>query len=693
MKFSKQWIQSYLDTQFETADIVHTLTMAGLEVDSTEIISALPFPDKAQVAKEQDTLIEIDLTPNRGDCLSIQGVARELAVLKEVAYQAPEVSPITAELKETLSIQCQAPEHCPRYVGRLIKDINSHAKTPDWIAQRLERVDIRCVHPVVDILNYVMIEMGQPMHAFDASKINGGITIRLSKECEKIKLLDEQEITLKAGTLLIADDKVPLAIAGIMGGLDSGVTESTKNILLESALFTNHTQQGQARQYGLHTDSSFRFERGVDPALQIKAIERATELIQTVCGGTACDNQVIESKEHLRQSPQITLRPQRIKLVLGIAIEAKQIKQMLERMGCQCQLAEFNNQQVVQVAPPSHRYDLNIEVDLIEELARIHGYENIEPQLPMIHISQPNQNEHRIPQIRLKQALVDMGYIEAINYSFTDSQLQQRLFNDEAIALLNPISQDMDVMRVSILPGLLKTLQFNQNRQQNRVMLFELGDVYLKDTNGNKQITKLAGLCVGQHFPETWRQSQRTFDFYDLKGQINLLWQLTAKSPLSFKPIEHHLTQKGLSAEILSDGTPIGLMGKLSPERQKELDLEGDIYWFECDIEPFLEKRITKLVRPSKFPEIRRDIAVIVDNEVASQTLTEYVGNMADNLLQQMYIFDEYKGKGIEKGRKSIALGLILQHPSRTLVDDEVNTLMQSIIDGLKKDFAAELRD
>lgn len=695
MKFSKQWIQSYISLPIDTAAIVDTLTMAGLEVDSvTPSAALLTEAVNTLTSSEADTLIEIDLTPNRGDCLSIQGIARELAVLTQQSFNPPKVASIKSVITDGIDISCEAPTYCPRYAGRVIKNINGGAMTPAWMVARLASCDIRAIHPVVDILNYVMLELGQPMHAFDLDRIQGGICVRLAQSGEKIKLLDGTDVTLQENTLVIADHRQAHAIAGIMGGLDSGVTEQTTDILLESALFLPTVQAGKARQYGLQTDSSYRFERGVDPNLQIDAIERATALILEVCGGNPGKVQEIVNADYLPRKQPIQLRIQRIQQMLGIAISHAEVQSLLTRMGCQCEPLLNHDAEVVKVTPPAHRYDINIEIDLIEELARIVGYQNIPAVLPVVAIQAPAENEAVIPELRMKQALVDMGYLEAIHYSFTDSGWQKILFPEEdPIALLNPISQDLDVMRTSLLPGLLKSLAYNLRRQQSRVMLFELGNVYHARYAPFKQSLKLGGICTGTQFMDTWRKEQRVFDFFDIKGHLSALWQLTRHSALTFEPSDHFLNQRGISAQIRCQDQSIGWVGKLDPTILKQLDMEGEFFWFECDAAPFLTKRIPKLVRPSRFPEIRRDIAIIVDNAITSASLIAYVSKLADDLVQDVCIFDEYKGKGIQPGRKSIALGLILQHPSRTLVDDEVNTLMQSIMDGLKKDFAAELRE
>lgn len=694
MKFSKQWIQEYVNLSLNTSELVDLLTMAGLEVDSTETMSPLLGRD-TNPATEPDTLFDIELTPNRGDCLSIKGVARELAVLTQQAFKVPARAKVTTVSQAQITISNNATEQCPRYVGRLIKGVDNKIPTPLWLVDRLNRVGLRPISLIVDILNYVMIEIGQPMHAFDATAIQGGITIRLAHENETIILLDERKIALKANTLVIADDKEALAIAGIMGGISSGVTENTTDIFLESALFLQSSQLGAARQYGLQTDSSYRFERGVDPNLQSLAIERASELISDICVNAKFGpiQEYVETK-YLPKKQKIFLRPKRAQQLLGFSINAQQAYDCLTRIGCQCELVEAAEDGKLQVLPPSHRYDLNLEIDLIEELARIYGYQNIKTELPAVQLIAPQQDEETIPAIRIKQVFVDLGYQEVINYSFVDNHWQNILFADiKPIELINPISQDMGVMRVSLLPGLFKVLQYNQRRQQNQLMIFELGDVYHHSNGKTDQTLMLSGLCVGSKHPNSWCGEKKDLNFFDVKGHLSAVWQLTRNEPLTMEKFDCSFSQADQSVSILANKQKIGTMGKLNTSIQKRLDIEGDIYWFECQVAPFLTQTIPSFKRPSKFPEIRRDIAIIVDQTISSQVLVDYVARLADKWLEAVHIFDEYKGKNINNGRKSIALGLILQHPSRTLIDDEINVLMQTIIEGLQREFSAELRE
>lgn len=639
-----------------------------------------------------DQVVEIDLTPNRGDCLCTVGVARELGVLTRTAVTITKPSAVAPTIDDTFQIEIEAKDHCPRYVGRVIKGIKQNADTPIWLQERLRRGGIRCIHPVVDVLNYVMLEMGQPMHGFDLSQLTGQIKVRLAQPMEPIKLLDESEVELANNTLVIADDNGPVAIAGVMGGAESAVQNQTQDVFLESALFNQVHQAGIARQYGLHTDSAFRFERGVDPDIQALAIERATDLILSICGGQP--GPVSDVFVNPPKAKDITLRFPRIEKILGIHFEKQQVEDLLQSIGCEIKNSNSKNADEIHIIPPNYRYDISDEIDLIEELARVYGYEKVPSELPRTPLTLPSCKEDTITASRLKKAMVDMGYHEVNTYSFVDSTWQETLFpNDKLLKLLNPISQDMDTMRQSLLPGLLKTIAFNQRRQQHRVQVFETGNRFYYEAENLKQTPQIAGACFGLQKPESWRSDNQEADFFHIKSHIERLWQLTQKMPLTFKRTDYPLNQKGQSASIHEGDRQIGMMGKLNTEIERALDIEGPIYWFTCDLLPFQQKHIPILHKPSKFPEIRRDIAITINEDILAHELTNYVGQMANEWLVDTLIFDEYKGQGIEKSRKSIAIGLILQHPSRTLIDSEVNELMDSIVAGLHKEFGAELRD
>ncbi len=679
MKFSEQWLREWVNPKLTTEQLCAELTMAGLEVGSVE-------------KQDNDTVIEIELTPNRGDCLSILGVAREVSAINQVPMTEQKIAKIAENINETIKIDLQAPENCPRYAGRIIRNIKKGI-TPSWMQARLEKGDIRSIHPVVDVLNYVMLELGQPMHAFDLDKLNGAVIIRMAKDNEKIKLLDEQEATLKENTLVIADNKAPLAIAGIMGGFDSGVSDDTQHILLESALFTPSLIAGKARQYGLHTDSSFRFERGVDSQLQVQAIERATGLIIEICGGEVGPVIQVESEKHLPKLTEISLRYARLKKILGITLERSKAIEMLKRIGCE--ILDDSSESEVKTKPKSYRYDITTEIDLVEEIARMVGYNNIPLHLPLTSSQFIPQSETSVDVARIKRAFVDFGYQEVITYSFVDSALQKQLFPEQsALALLNPISADMGEMRLSMWPGLIKTLQYNQNRQQQRLKAFEVGLCFTPESGNLKQQSKIGGILCGNYANESWDLKNRPADFYDMKQHIENLWQLLGyKEALTFKAANHSVCHPGQCAQIIWQSKVCGIIGKLHPKLSKELNLDGQVYLFEINMDLFTHKPLPVYERASKFPEIRRDIAVIVDNNVLSDSLINYVRKSAGEICREVKIFDVYTGKGIDSGRKSIAMGLILQHASRTLVDKEVDDIIQTVVTGLKKEFSADLRD
>ncbi len=680
MKFSESWIREWINPPVETKTLCHQLTMAGLEIDSVESI-------------QEDTLVEVDLTPNRGDCLSIYGLAREVAVLNRLRMKPLHSETIKPTVSDTFPIEIDAPHDCPRYVGRVIKNIRP-ASTPSWLQQRLEQSDIRCIHPVVDVLNYVMLEMGQPMHAFDLAKLRGAIVVRHAKPDEALTLLDGQTVNLNANTLIIADKHQPLAIAGIMGGQDSGVNEKTTDLFLESALFTPRLIAGKARQYGLHTDSSFRFERGVDPTLQILAIERATGLICEICGGEPGKVLDVKNEKMIPKPQTITLRYDRISKLLGCTIPEAEVVTILTLLGCKVAPLHPTQNQSWEIMPPPFRYDISAEIDLIEELVRIVGYDKVPSRLPvsqMHFVPVPTQ----VPVARIKSALVDFGYQEVITYSFVDETLQKQLFpQSEMLALLNPISADMGVMRLSLWPGLLGVAKYNQHRQQPRQKLFEVGMRFVPSASGLIQEDMVAGLICGEQTLEHWNRVKGSFDFYDIKQPVESLWQLMGHTePLTFRPTENPACHPGQVAQVLWQDKAFGVIGRLHPQLEKQLDLTGPVFLFELNMALFAQLPETCFEAPSRFPEIRRDLALIVDAALPSDSLTHFVSNAAGDILRDVKIFDVYTGKGIAVGRRSVGLGLIFQHPSRTLIDNEVDDLLHSIVTGLKKEFQADLRD
>lgn len=636
-----------------------------------------------------DTLIEVDLTPNRGDCLSIAGLAREVGVLNRLAVSGPSLEPVPAELEDSLPIELEAPAGCPRYLGRVIRDVDPRAETPLWLREKLRRCGLRSIDPIVDVTNYVLMELGQPLHAFDLDKLEGGIRVRMAGEGETLELLDGTEVTLRPDTLLIADHRKPLAMAGIMGGRDSAVTGETRHILLESAFFDPLTITGKARSYGLQTDAAQRFERGVDYELPIKAMERATRLLREIAGGRP--GPVIEAVAELPRPPEVTLRRQRIERLLGVAIPDEEVEDILGRLGMRVQAADEG----WRVLPPSYRFDIALEADLIEELARIHGYDRLPVTEPSARFGLKPLPEGRMEPETIKRTLVTLGYQEVITYSFVDPELEQRaaLAPGQAITLANPISQDMAVMRSTIWPGLLKTLQYNQNRQQSRVRIFETGLRFTRADGEVQQTPGIAGLAWGPRMPEQWGESRRECDFYDIKGDVeSILTGTLEPGAFTFHAAEHPALQPGQSAEILRDGRHAGWIGALEPGLQRWLDIDGKVLLFELDLETVTPAAIPQAGELSRFPQIRRDIAVIVDATLETAEILATIQECAGGHLVDITLFDVYQGENIAKDKKSLALGLTFQHPSRTLNDDEVNEIIDSCVKALEAQFKAELR-
>ena len=636
-----------------------------------------------------DNIIEIDLTPNRGDCLSIAGVARELGVLNQCDVNAVSIQDIPASCDASFSVQMNAPEACTHYVGRVIKQVNVSAATPLWMVERLRRSGIRSLGAIVDITNYVMLELGQPMHAFDLAALNDHIDVRYAREGETITLLDGKQITLDEQTLLIADACQPLALAGIMGGEHSGVSDNTQDIFLESAFFRPEIIAGKARSYGLHTDSSHRFERGVDPQLQRRAIERATELVLQICGGEAGEVCEHTTDAHPQSNPVITLRKSRIRRLLGVDIEDDAIVDMLRRLEMQVTESEAG----WQVIAPSFRFDINIEADLLEEIVRIYGYNNIPRNKPVYHANMQPVTEHCVPLPRLRQALVDRGYFEAITYSFVDPALQQ-IFDPDVtpVALANPLSSEMSVMRTTLWPGLVSAVRHNLNRQQQRVRLFETGLSFIPHSEGLQQVNRIAGAVTGAVQPDQWAQQSVEVDFFDIKGDVEALLAMR-RLDAEFVAATHPALHPGQSAKVLSQGEVIGWLGALHPQVLDQLGVDQPVFVFELDLEPAQQAAIPAFKPLSKFPEVRRDLAIIVNESVTAGEIQAAIRRSASELLQEIVLFDVYTGKGIEPGQKSIAFGLILQDFSRTLTDSEIDRTVDEIVATLKTEFTATLRE
>lgn len=636
-----------------------------------------------------DQLIEVDLTPNRADCLSVEGIAREVALLNEMGFAVSEFTPVAIEHQGTLAIKVSAPEACPRYLGRLIKGVNAAAETPLWMQERLRRSGLRSLGPVVDVTNYVLLEMGQPLHAFDAAKLSGGIEVRMAQENEPLTLLNEQEIKSNTDTLVIANAEKALALAGIMGGSESAVSESTADIFLECAFFAPSFMMGKSRHYGLHTDSSHRFERGVDADLQVRAIERATQLIVEISGGSVGPITEVVAKEQLPQRMAISLREKRIKRILGVDLETSVVEGILQRLG----MTVTKDTEGWQVTAPSFRFDIAIEADLIEELGRVYGYNNL-PQSSLLMRSALSQAPEAILDIdQLKDVLVARDYQEAITYSFVSEELQKVIAPDEQyIKLQNPISADLAVMRTTLWCGLLQAAAYNTKRQQGRVRLFEAGQRFL-GTGVAQQQKMLAGVALGSVNAEQWGEKARKVDFYDVKADVESLCALTG-GEVVFVAGQHAALHPGQSAEIKTlDGQTLGWVGMLHPTLEKKLGFDSNIFLFELSQNVLLERKVPAFNSLSKFPSVRRDLALLMAEEVSFQAVKQCIDNCQEALIKDVKVFDIYRGEGVEQGYKSVALALIIQDATQTLTDSEIDAIVNRVLEALSNNISAKLRD
>ncbi len=667
----------------------------GLTESATGIMcldeSAPLGADIRHYLKLDDAIFEIDLTPNRADCLGIEGVARELAALTTVSLHSLHEVQIEADNGQRVRVTIVSPELCPRYAGRVIKAINPTASTPWWMRERLRRCGIRSIGPVVDVTNYVMLELGQPMHAFDLAQLSGGIQVRLAHHGDELQLLDGQRLTLDTETLVIADDQRVLALAGIMGGLASGVTDETQDLFLESAFFNPQAIAGRARKYGLHTDSSHRFERGVDPSLQSRAIERATALLLGIVGGEPGPVLDIVSREYLPQNPRIALRQSRVERLLGIPVPHAEVVRCLTALGCA--LSEYDGGW--RVTPPSFRFDLNIEADLIEEVARLVGYDAIPGARLEYNPTIRPIDEAGQPISRFRKLLVDRGYQEAVTFSFIDPDWEE-LFHPGGMPkrLANPISTEMAAMRTTLWPGLIKATLHNLNRQQTRLKLFETGGSFMTTPSGVEQTPMLAGLVTGDVLPQQWGVKSQAVDFYDLKGDVEALLAIAGLlDQVEFRAASHPALHPGQSAALYQEGHCRGWLGALHPSIEHKLGIEQRLFLFEIELN-LLKQGGMPLFKPwSRYPAIRRDISVIVDQSIQADQLKQCVYRESIDALQECQVIDVYTGKGIDSKQKSIALGLKIQDFSRTLTDLEVDKIVTRILSRLERELGALLRE
>ncbi len=784
MKFSENWLRTYVNPALDSEALGHTLTMAGLEVEAmdavappfTQIIigevktlakhpdadrlnvcqvdiggtnplqivcgapnvhagakvacalvgAALPkmsikqakvrgvesfgmlcseqelglaetasglllLPSDAPVGKSirdylalDDQLFTLKLTPNRSDCLSITGIAREVAAVTGAALSVPSIVEMSVTHSESLPVEVTAPEACPRYCGRIIKEVNAQAVTPAWMAQRLERSGVRCVSVVVDITNYVLLELGQPLHAFDLAKLNGGITVRLATDNEQIKLLNDQMVTLASDMLVIADQQRAVALAGIMGGAETAVDNNTRDIFLESAFFSVDAIAGRARRLGLSTDASHRFERGVDYAATKTCLERATQLILDICGGAA--GPITETVSTLPSRMQIRLRLARVRKVLGVDLVRSDIQALFARMQL---LVEMQGDEFL-VTPPSYRFDLAIEEDLIEEIARLYGYDNIPAILPNAHLGMLPCTDTIRPLAQLRERLVVRDYQEIITYSFVEPEWEMDFAgNTNPVPLKNPIASQLSVMRSTLVGGLVASLRYNLSRKQERVRFFEVGRVFHAGQDGIEQPTYLGGLSYGATLPEQWGVAHRNVDFFDAKGDLEaLLWPAKAE----FERVAHPALHPGQSARVLLDGKVIGWIGALHPKWTQQYDLPQAPILFELHVNALCFCELTKFTEISKYQQVRRDIAVIVGENIASSDMLSALKEAAPEQVVELAIFDLYNGKGIDYGKKSVAFKILLQDTQKTMTDLEVDEVVTRLTQVLSDRFGAKLR-
>ena len=666
----------------------------GLSEGSQELME---LPDNTVLGEElrdllalDDQIIDLSITPNRGDCLSIIGVAREISVINDIEFNAVVTEAPDQKSQQSRDVIVNEPTACPKYIGQVIENIDVSSPMPLWLSEKLRRCGLRSINPVVDITNFVMLELGQPMHAFDNDKLQDAICIRYAKPGENIELLDGQVCRLSSDTLTISDDNGVLAMAGIMGGQASAVTENTRNIFLESAFFDPRVIIGKARQYGLHTDSSHRFERGVDFQIQKQAISRAGRLIVEICGGKP--GPVVErlSNDDLPALRQVRLRRGQIERLLGISLADEDILRIFSRLGFKIETDEEG--WLVTVA--SFRFDIAIEADLIEEIARIYGYHNIKTQSPLLHLKLHKENELQTHIKKMRQLLVDRGYQEAITYSFVDAKILEILNPGvKALPLANPIASELSVMRTSLLPGLVGALLYNQNRQQPRIRLFETGLIF----NYNEKLSQypaIAGIISGNINRNQWDVKYRACDLFDLKKDVEALFDLTNyKIDVNFGSFEHPALHSGQSARINFNNQQVGIIGALHPSVQRRLDLVKEAFVFELELKDISKQIVAKYQKISKFPSIQRDISITVAEEISIADIMDLIGKTSQDLLYNLELFDVYRGEVIDLEKKSLTFGLTFQRTSSTLTEDEVELAVGNILENLRNQFGASLRE
>lgn len=637
-----------------------------------------------------DASIELKMTPNRPDCLGLHGLAHDVAALFGAPLTAVPHDAVAVTSAAARAVRLDAAVDCPRYLGRVVEGIDPAAASPLWLKERLRRAGLRPISAVVDVTAYVMLELGQPMHAFDQARLVGDVVVRRAARGEKLVLLDGNEATLDEQFLVIADDTGAVALAGIMGGMGSRVVDTTTDVFLESAHFAPASIMGRARKLGMHTDASHRFERGVDPELPRAALERATALLLQIAGGRA--GPVVEALavEHLPRRHAVMLRRQRLARVLGMDVADTEVERILRALGMVVVATDTG----WSVTPPARRFDIEIEEDLIEEVVRVHGYERVPTRAPSGQLRLRLPPEAQVPADRVRTQLVAAGYYEAVCYSFVAREwLQRWAREDGAVSLANPLSADLAVMRTSLLPGLVEALRHNANRQQERVRLFEIARVFRAGDDAPLETRRVAAVACGRAQPEHWGGDKRAVDYFDVKADLESLISLAAGGRCAeFHPVERQDFHPGRSAEVRVDGVALGQIGALHPRLLKALDLDHDVYAFEIDLDGLTAGRLPEAAELSRFPLVRRDIAVVVPETVSWGQIETTLRGIAGTVLRDLVLFDRYSGAGLGSGLKSLAIGLILQDSYRTLTDQEADHFVASAVAALERECGGRLR-
>jgi phenylalanyl-tRNA synthetase beta chain len=641
-----------------------------------------------------DVIVELNLTPNRGDCLSIRGLAREAGVLNNMPVNVPPIPPVAPSHDQTFAVRLDDPAGCPRYLGRVISNVEIARPSPGWLQEKLRRSGIRSIDAVVDVTNYVLLELGQPMHAFDLRALDGGIEVRRARAGERLVLLDGRDVALDAQTLVIADAGGPLAIAGVMGGDRSGVTAQTTDVFLECAFFAPLSVAGTARRYGLHTEASHRYERGVDFALQRDALERATALLVEIVGGEP--GPVTESVivEHLPTRMPLQLRQQRLDTLVGIRIPASDVDAAFARLDFELRAREDSAAAGLTwtVVAPSHRFDIEREADLVEEVCRIYGYNRIPARRPVGEMTLQPVSLSAATETELRELLAGLGFQEAATFSFVEPSLQDLLDPGvEPLKLANPMSSEQSVMRTNLLPGLINALRLNLSRQQERVRLFEVGLAFTPGTPIRQQ-SRVAGVLCGARAPQSWAQASEAVDFFDIKGLVERLFEWSGADDVAYIPHQDPVMHPGQSAAVRVRGVFAGRFGRLHPEIESRLDLARPLYFFELDAGLLRERGQRRHRGISRYPSVRRDLALVVPQTVAAAQVEGLIRETLGGVLVDFRVFDVYQGKGIDSTEKSLAVGLTLQDASATLTDDQIGRYTQDVLAALERGLGARLR-